>query len=576
MVAYRAIISRFGVSKPHPVRPQAKGGSAVSPSLSWRPPSTGSSRGGITMPTSSIRHLGHGSELSLAEAADAKAAAATRAPLPEKKLIEPSWPDPVNMKMISIHEAEQLVRNFHQDLNPLIKILDLHLHTHDYVRSSSTVLYAAMLAAAAKFFRKDIYPQLLSQAQQLVTRAMSETLSHIGVIKAICILIYWKESGDRSSWMRVGWCVRLGYQLKLNYVRNEPLPADEFEARLVLDRERTWINLLCFDATYRRNHDFDQTPHLPVPTQLAIDKWVEETVKLGNLEDIYLAASLDSTKIHNVIFSLESTAPAGVDILRAHCRELIQMAEQKYYSAECEILSLFEALPARSRLLTTGLGTKTLVGTATYNKTRMSIDSIAISLSSTRLRQTNFNDPMALADFSEHVSNMVATLEMVERNEGLLDRLQDTIAMTLFSLGELLAKLVPIVGPGPMQQNIFRWLTQIFNVCTRCTDREDGAPAFIARFYRLLLLHSASVSVSMPPTRAASPVVGEQASATLTQEAYKNPFEELGWMFPDGAEGHQNALQSTSAADNEYWETLFPGASTDVMTWLDPTQFASV
>lgn len=62
------------------------------------------------------------------------------------------------------------------------------------VRKSSTVLFTAILAVSAKFFRKDLYQSLLLSAQQLVVRGTGEgTNLHIGLIQACLLLVYWKE-----------------------------------------------------------------------------------------------------------------------------------------------------------------------------------------------------------------------------------------------------------------------------------------------------------------------------------------------------------------------------------------------
>jgi len=60
------------------------------------------------------------------------------------------------------------------------------------VRSTSTVLFTAILTASAKFFRPDLYPQLLASAQQLVTRAMGgDGDPEIGLLQSLLILTYW-------------------------------------------------------------------------------------------------------------------------------------------------------------------------------------------------------------------------------------------------------------------------------------------------------------------------------------------------------------------------------------------------
>jgi len=62
------------------------------------------------------------------------------------------------------------------------------------VRKTSTVLFTAILAVSAKFFRKDLYQSLLLSAQQLVVRGTGEgTNIHIGLVQACLLLVYWKE-----------------------------------------------------------------------------------------------------------------------------------------------------------------------------------------------------------------------------------------------------------------------------------------------------------------------------------------------------------------------------------------------
>lgn len=125
------------------------------------------------------------------------------------------------------------------------------VHTAEWVRSTSTVLFSAILAVSAKFFRPILYPTLLAHAQQLVTRGIADALSQIGLVQALCLLVYWKLPEDNSAWMKIGLAIRLGYQLRLHTRRQTPLPAVESEARLILDRERTWYCLICFDFAYQ-------------------------------------------------------------------------------------------------------------------------------------------------------------------------------------------------------------------------------------------------------------------------------------------------------------------------------------
>ncbi|KAM0753993.1 hypothetical protein T439DRAFT_353737 [Meredithblackwellia eburnea MCA 4105] len=424
--------------------------------------------------------------LSFAETAEARAAVARKRQPPPRVAPRPQYPDPVDMHILGMFEADQLFANFHQHLNIHIKILDRYLHTAMYTRTASTVLFTAILAASAKFFRRDLYSNLLSHAQQLVGRAMIETLSCVEVIQAICILVYWKEPHDTSAWMRVGWVTRLGYQLRLHALRETPLPSDnELEARKIMDRERTWLTLVCFDSSYRLNGDYSEPTPLPIREIELVDRWLEDSKLLGNWEDLYTGASLEVSRIIRLTAVLEkSDSAAARETLSSHISELLKALFNKYFHPDCD--------PARA-----------LAGSGAYYKVRLTFDSITVGFARANLVASNFSDPALIAEFGSRVSDLVATVEITAKNDGFLDRLQDVTAVNLFSLGEFLVKLFGIVGPGSMQNCIVSWLTSIYNTCNKC-NTEDGSPTFVAIFYRLLLQHLATSS-SRPSTRASSP-----------------------------------------------------------------------
>ena len=116
-------------------------------------------------------------------------------------------------------------------------MFDKYLHTLAFVRSTSTVLFAALLAVSAKFARPDLYPPLLANAEQLIGRGIVEARASVGLIQAILTLIYWKPPTDMSAWLRTGIAIRFALQLDLPLARTVPLPADEHEARMILVRE---------------------------------------------------------------------------------------------------------------------------------------------------------------------------------------------------------------------------------------------------------------------------------------------------------------------------------------------------
>lgn len=121
----------------------------------------------------------------------------------------------------------------------------LPVHTLDYLRSTSSTLFSAVLTASAKFFRRQLYPDLLAHTQLAVNRATSLGTCNVGIIQALLIMLYWKAPRDGSLWVKMGIAIRLGYQLGLHIPRTKPLPEDVLEARIMADAERTWIVISC-------------------------------------------------------------------------------------------------------------------------------------------------------------------------------------------------------------------------------------------------------------------------------------------------------------------------------------------
>jgi hypothetical protein len=126
------------------------------------------------------------------------------------------------------------------------------VHTTDYLRNTSPILFTAVLAASSKFFRRDIHTSLMSHCQSILNRAISTGVCELGLVQALMIMVYWKAPDDRSAWIKIGLAIRLAYQLRLHlaYTPHRPLPADDFQARRVLDGERVWFCLVCFDRMY--------------------------------------------------------------------------------------------------------------------------------------------------------------------------------------------------------------------------------------------------------------------------------------------------------------------------------------
>ncbi|ORY90761.1 hypothetical protein BCR35DRAFT_299328 [Leucosporidium creatinivorum] len=538
-----------------PLRNAVAFAAAASPaSIGTQPsPSTGSA----TAPESNT--LFDNSVLSLVEAAEARSAASQAAPPPvPRAIVQHTYSDPVDLHVLGLLEAQQLFKDFHAFLNPFIILFDRHLHTAEWVRSTSTVLFSAILAVSAKFFRPTLYPTLLAHAQQLVTRGIADALSQIGLVQALCLLVYWKEPEDNSAWMKIGLAIRLGYQLRLHTRRQTPLPPVEFDARMILDRERTWYCLICFDFAYHL-HDDEATQYTPSMTSangLHLDKWLGEDLLYDCPDDVQLAASIEICNINAVTPAIQSSASeAATRALVNHQTNSLSCVYRKYLEPTAPSHRL-----AESR--------------SVYKLKFLYLSSL-VSVAKAHLVATGMQDDLVLADYLVRAANMTScAVELADNN--LLTYLQDTTAVVLFKFAEFLAQLFPLVSEVN-QRSIVEWMTAIYCACNRAKDnQENGVPAILARFFRLAI-RAVSIGNSIPPTRPSSPgpeaaVSAMDSGTAVPAPAPENPFNGLGGaleqeLFPDLPDLSGGLIDTL---DTSYWESVFPGYTTDNWAWLDP------
>lgn len=274
---------------------------------------------------------------------------------------------------------------------------------------------------SAKFFRPSLYPQLHSLAQSLLARGLADTLASVGFLQALLLLVYWKEPEDRSAWMRIGWAIRLGYHLGINVPREGPLPQDEWEARTTLDRERTWLNLICFDQCYRL-HSLDNEgygpPMLALDPKFRIDDWIDEVQAFGCESDICLPFSVESGKI-DILAKAFKTAPNSAKELAPHLLHMIETVVLKYLD------------PNRS-------GIPRLFGSQQMAKMRhfAAATRVHVVMNAITALPVAKADMTAFAGLMPSVSELLLGLETELVGHDIIDYLQDTIAVTFFGLAE--------------------------------------------------------------------------------------------------------------------------------------------
>ncbi|GAA6037626.1 hypothetical protein JCM8097_006149 [Rhodosporidiobolus ruineniae] len=480
-------------------------------------------------------------------------------------------PDPIDMHVLTELEAIQLFDHFHSTLNAFIIMFDKHLHTVEYVRPRSTVLFTSILAASAKFIRKDLYPTLLMSARQLIGRHIVDAKPSIGLIQAILVLVYWKEPTDSSAWLRIGHCIRMGYQLHLHAQRTGPLPPDHHEAREIADRERTWRLLVAFDHTYFLHHEEDDGFHqassrtFMIPQyRIDIPNWLDELNRhgIGLEDDQEQGANFEWIKVERMSKDIARASPAHARALATHLQGMLDNIYQRYLDPNAPF-----ALNTRSTHKITFFWCA-----ATVALTRALLTAVG-------------TDGVTLAKYMVACSSLVDAFETLARN-GYIRYWQDILAVTMYSFGEHFVKIFNKVYPSN-QTSILSWMERLYQACESAAEgNAQSTAAYISRFFQLCIRSVCSPSSSAanaavaagvaamppPPSTSAGP---SNAAQILTAPSGANGSATD--LLASAASGQANyeALDSTLSllhpipGDASYWGSLFPGQTMSDWSWLD-------
>ncbi|GAA6025134.1 hypothetical protein JCM10207_006247, partial [Rhodosporidiobolus poonsookiae] len=351
------------------------------------------------------------------------------APGAKQEYVTANRDDVISRGLLTDDEALELFALFFAEMNRYIILFDQVLHSLPYVRQASTALLTALLCAASKYARPDLYPALLAEAEELVLQSALKGEASIPLIQAVLLLVYWKPPLDQSAWVRIGMAIRMGYQLKLYKKRAEALPVDEHEARLIIDSERTWIVLVCFDHGYslQAGDDTDTSHQTFMIPHYTIDilAWLEETKPYNVPHDVEQAPAFEWFTVVRLSKEVANSQPLSAHTLTAHLEGVLNTMQQRYL----KVNSPYSLHPDRLAVL----------------KITFYTHSAAVMLYRALLAAVGVGGS-ALARFMGAAGKLVDAFEQVAE-AGMIKWWQDTIAITMFSFGGYLVKILPQVDP---------------------------------------------------------------------------------------------------------------------------------
>ncbi|KAM0789182.1 hypothetical protein ACM66B_000029 [Microbotryomycetes sp. NB124-2] len=244
------------------------------------------------------RHPSGPARHSLADAFAVDGDQSTSAPRQER-----TFKDLVSAGLCPLEKVTEMFDFYYAHLNPMTSLLDPTLHTAYFCRTRSAFLFSAILTATSKVMYPAIYVDAIRFLNSLFGQAFEHGVHNLELVQALALAAFWADATDDTGARKVAFAIRSAFELGCHKRAKRPLPEDDFEARMIMARERTWMYLTIAD------HRFSTQRSLPrmIPSEFRYDpiQWIISTenqrhrcpsdaglaplIGLGRLLDLYLA-----------------------------------------------------------------------------------------------------------------------------------------------------------------------------------------------------------------------------------------------------------------------------------------------
>ncbi|ODN77710.1 hypothetical protein L202_04853 [Cryptococcus amylolentus CBS 6039] len=220
-----------------------------------------------------------------------------------------SAPDPVKAGVVSEEEAKALFRLFMAHHNNSMPMLDPAVHTHDYIRNVSTLLYTAILCVTSRYLpsitsnkhevspesARSVHQQILVSARDNLTWIFAEAIIDINAVRAMIVLALYKEPDDDKAGYYINRAVLMGKELNLGRIppKEELDRMNEDQQRCVRSRQRVWLCLFfvnsIFAMQFRQPMLILQNDHLVASAH----HWLKRSMPETLLRDTQLVCSVE-------------------------------------------------------------------------------------------------------------------------------------------------------------------------------------------------------------------------------------------------------------------------------------------
>ncbi|OJJ73707.1 hypothetical protein ASPBRDRAFT_194633 [Aspergillus brasiliensis CBS 101740] len=180
--------------------------------------------------------------------------------------------DPIELGLLSLEDAQTLFSMYFVRLHPINGILDTVLHTIDYVRSRSALLFTWILVITAQFDHQSAScaKRLRLHGEKLSRHVHTSGYKSVEIVQGYYISLLSATPAptlsEERSWLYTSYAVTVATELGLDQINTSNSHPSEstLSQRQTRNRERTWLRILLWEratsAAYGRATAFPESP----------------------------------------------------------------------------------------------------------------------------------------------------------------------------------------------------------------------------------------------------------------------------------------------------------------------------